>query len=283
MSNIFDEMSNIFDEIVPGHRLTLFFCFKTDQKLSDKIHKTRGIVLKTVKYGDTSLIVSIYTHLFGLQSYMVNGVRTSSKKGNNKVSFFQPATILNMEVYHNSFRQINRIKEYQRAVINDNIFTNVIKNGVALFMVELLSKCLKEPDPNEDLFGFVEDNLLYLNECSSPVMANFPVFFALHLSNFFGFFPGHTTPAGHNDQLFFDMQEGIFTNQLPTHNFYVDHSAALFLEEIAKAMQPSELSEIRANAATRRRILEALENYYMLHVQDFVKLKTLPVLRELML
>ncbi|MFT3936946.1 MAG: recombination protein O N-terminal domain-containing protein [Chitinophagaceae bacterium] len=58
------------------------------------IHHTKGIVLRTVKYGETSVIASIYTELFGLQSYLVNGVRTSSKKGPGKASLFQPGSIL---------------------------------------------------------------------------------------------------------------------------------------------------------------------------------------------
>ena len=94
--------------------------------MADKIHKTRGIVLRSIKYGETSLVVSVYTSVFGLQSYIINGIRTYSKNSSNKAAFFQPATLLNMEVYHNSFKQINRIKEYQLAAINNNIFSHVI-------------------------------------------------------------------------------------------------------------------------------------------------------------
>lgn len=35
-------------------------------KMPDKLHKTKGIVLGTVKYGETSIIVTIFTELFGL-------------------------------------------------------------------------------------------------------------------------------------------------------------------------------------------------------------------------
>ena len=239
--------------------------------------------MRSIKYGDTSLIVSVYTSIFGLQSYIVNGVRASSKKGSNKAAFFQPAVVLDMEVYHNSFKQLNRIKEYQLAAINDNLFTHVIKNGVAQYMVELLSKCLKEPECNEDLFAFMEDSLHHLNHCASAVMANFPVFFTVQLSNFFGFFPRNAHQKILQDaQLVFDLQEGLFTNQLPLHNFYLEQKPALLLAELSYARQPAELAEIRANAELRRKILEALENYYALHIQDFGRLKTLPVLRELM-
>lgn len=44
------------------------------------IYSTKGIVLRTIKYGETSVIASIFTESFGVQSYIVNGVRTSGKK-----------------------------------------------------------------------------------------------------------------------------------------------------------------------------------------------------------
>lgn len=252
--------------------------------MADKIHKTRGIVLRSIKYGETSLVVSVYTSVFGLQSYIINGIRTYSKNSSNKAAFFQPATLLNMEVYHNSFKQINRIKEYQLAAINNNIFSHVIRNGVAQYMVELLSKCLKEPESNQNLFDFMEDSLIHLNACPDEVMANFPVFFTVQLSNFFGFYPRSTYPEVlQNSQLVFDMEEGLFTDQPPLHNYYLQQKPALLLAEILQAQQPAELAEIRATAETRRKILEALENYYALHIQGFGKLKTLPVLKELML
>ena len=74
------------------------------------IHKTKGIVLRTVKYGETSLVVTIYTELFGVQTYMVNAARTTKRTG-NKAAMFQPAAILGLEVYHNDQKAMQRIKE----------------------------------------------------------------------------------------------------------------------------------------------------------------------------
>ena len=79
--------------------------------MPDKVHKTKGIVLRTVKYGETSVIVTIFTELFGIQSYLVNGVRTSTKKGTGKAMLFQPSAILDMIVYHNELKQLQRIKD----------------------------------------------------------------------------------------------------------------------------------------------------------------------------
>src|SRR4029078_10823740 len=102
-------------------------------------------------YGDTSLIVSIFTELFGLQSYLVNGVRASTKKGIGKAAVFQPSAILDMVVYHSELKQLQRIKEYRWEYLYKHILSDVRKNAVALYMVELLTKCLKQPERHPDL------------------------------------------------------------------------------------------------------------------------------------
>src|SRR5947207_15556460 len=152
-----------------------------------KLHKTKGIVLRTVKYGETSVIVTFFTELFGVQAYLVNGVRTSTKKGSGLANLFQPSAILDMIVYHNELKNLNRIKEFKWDYLYQHILSDVKKNAVALFMVELLAKCLKQPENNPDLFHFVEDSFLHLDESGESVTANFPLFFALHLPVFVGF------------------------------------------------------------------------------------------------
>lgn len=250
--------------------------------MADSIHKTKGIVLRTVPFGETSLIVSIYTELFGLQSYMVNRVRTSSRKGGGKLLFFQPATILEMEVYHHPFKRLNRIREYRLAFPQDEVQTHILKNSVAMYMIELLGRSVKEPEANSDLFAFIEDCLQHLNDCSREVMANFPVFFALQLSHFFGFYPDsgqngilNPLPAG------FDIREQMSKTDMLAQTHYLEPQAALVLAEIAKAQHPVELAEIQTNRDTRRKILEFLEGYYNQHLPGFGKLKTLRVLAEI--
>src|SRR5215831_7543790 len=89
-------------------------------------HKTKGIVLRTVKYGETSVIANVYTELFGIQSYIVKGVRQSSKHGATKGNYFQPAAILEMEVYHNELKNLQFIKEYQWSYLYEHVLFNVV-------------------------------------------------------------------------------------------------------------------------------------------------------------
>ncbi|HEY9364735.1 MAG TPA: DNA repair protein RecO [Chitinophagaceae bacterium] len=243
------------------------------------LHKTKGIVLRTVKYGETSVIVSIFTELFGIQSYIVNGVRTTSKKGSSKGSMFQASSMLDMVVYHNEMKNLQRISEYKWGYLYQHIFSDIRKNAVAMFMVELLAKCLKQPEANGDLYDFIEDAFIHLDESSDEVMANFPLFFALHLAVFFGFRIDDNYSSKKN---FLDLIEGNFAETQPVHTFFLADKQAFTTSQLLKIMQPEELKELRLNHSSRRELLQSYENYYALHIQDFGTLKSLPILKEVL-
>jgi DNA repair protein RecO (recombination protein O) len=248
-----------------------------------KLHKTKGIVLRTVKYGETSIIVTIFTELFGIQSYLVNGVRASTKRGAGKANLFQPPAILDLIVYHNDLRNLHRLKEFKWGHLYQHIFSDIKKNAVALFMVELITKCLKQPEANEDLFHFVEDALLHLDISSEMVTANFPLFFALQLAVFFGIPPNPARGRFEEpEKLFFDLKEGNFIREQPRHPHFLEGKPAEVTAELLKVMHPEELEQIHLNHDFRRNLLHAYESYYGFHIQDFGTLKTLPVLKEIL-
>jgi DNA repair protein RecO (recombination protein O) len=243
------------------------------------IHKTKGIVLRSVKYGETSLIVTVFTELFGLQSYIVNGVRTVSKKGSSKAVFFQPSALLDLVVYHNEYKNLQRIKEYKWAYLYQHIFSDVRKNSVGLFMIELLTKSLKQPEANAELFYFMEDALMNLDSANDTVMANFPLFFGLHLAVFFGF---RISDEYSEENNYLDLEEGLFTSVRPQHLNYLDDKGAEVSSFILKAQHPNELEDLKLNQEFRRFLLGSYESYYRLHIPEFGSMRTLPVLREMM-
>lgn len=243
------------------------------------VHKTKGIVLRSVKFGETSVVVTLFTELFGLQAYLVNGVRTTSKKGSTKSAFFQPAAILDLIAYHNEFKNLNRLKEFKWAYLYDHILSDVKKNAVSLFMIELLTKCLKQPETNEELFNFMEDCLHQLDKASAAVTANFPLFFALHLAVFFGF---RISDTFSETKTYLDLQEGKFIPHQPQHPHFLQNREAAIVSHLLKIMQPAELDQVSISREERRRVTQALEEYYTLHIADFGTMRTLPVLREIM-
>ena len=244
-----------------------------------QLHKTKGIVLRNVKYGETSLVVTLYTELFGLQSYLVNGVRAASKKGQSKSGYFQPGALLDLVVYHNELKNLQRIREFRWAVLYQHIFFDVLKNAVALFMVELLQKCLKQPEPNPDLFYFIEDAFLHLDESEGTVLGNYPLFFSLHLAGFFGF---RIQDEWSEDTPVLDLVEGQFVAESPSHRNALEGNYSYLTSLLLRVRRPEELMEIPLGQDTRRQLLQAYQDFYHLHVSDFGQMKTMPVLQAIL-
>src|SRR5580658_7988678 len=116
-------------------------------------HKTKGIVLHTIKYSETSIIAKIYTEKLGLVSYMIKGVRSSKKT--SKASLLQPLTLLDMEVSHRENKQLQYIKEFRRDYVYRSIPFDTIKSTVAIFLLELISKSIREQEQNAEMFEFI--------------------------------------------------------------------------------------------------------------------------------
>ncbi len=244
-----------------------------------QLHKTKGVVLRTVKYGETSLIVTLYTELFGIQSYMVQGVRTTTRKGPGKANLFQPSAQLDLVVYHNELRHLQRIKEFKWAVLYQSIFFDVLKNSVALFMVELLQKCLKQPEPNPELYYFIEDAFLHLDASNGQVLANFSLFFILHLAGFFGF---RIQDDYDEENQWLDLKEGQFVPEHPEHPYVLEGNYSFLTSQLLRVQQPEELIQLPLNQDTRRTLLQAYLSFYALHVPDFGEMKTLAVLQTVL-
>ena len=241
--------------------------------------KTKGIVLRTVKYGETSIITTVYTELFGMQSYIVKGIRQSSKHGTSRSNYFQPAAILEMEVYHNELKNLQFIKEYQWSYLYEHVLFNVVKNAVAMYIIELLQHSLKQPEANPELFYLIQDTLKHLDKGNETLSANLPLYFTLHLSRELGFqLQGEfnkRTPV-------FDLQEGSFVADIPTHFFYITGELAEITSQLNAILFYNDLEKFHLKRKIRRDLLKAYKEYLSLHIEGFGELRSLNVLQEVL-
>jgi DNA repair protein RecO (recombination protein O) len=247
-------------------------------------HKTKGIILRTVKYGETSLIVTILTELFGIQSYIVNGVRSS--KPSAKAAYFQPAAILDLIVYHHPQKNLQRIKEFRWGVVYQHILSEVVKNSVALYMVELLQKCMKQPETQPELYQFCEAAFTELDTADKTITANFALYFSLQFSYFLGFRPQPELPNGEyadlQPNLHFDLQEGAFVLKQPGHPHFAGTEMAQLLAQLLKIMHPNELTGLKLHHTLRRKLLLICQEFYALHVAEFGQMQTLMVMQQVL-
>ena len=234
--------------------------------------------MRTVKYGDTSLIVSMFTELFGVQSYMVNGAR-SSKPRAAKGNLLQPGNILEMVVYHNEIKNLQRIAEYKLGYIYNTVHLNVVKNTVALYIIELLQKCLKQPEQHLDLYYFTENTLQLRDISDMPVVANLPLYFTLKVGEHLGFrLNGHFseyTP-------YLDLQEGTFTDLPPHHTDHLDPQSSELTHRLFQCTEVQHLAAITMNKEKRRKLLYAYLDFFRLHLADFKEMHSPPILHEIL-
>jgi DNA repair protein RecO (recombination protein O) len=237
------------------------------------IRKTRGIVLHTTRYGESSLIVHSYTEQSGRQSFMVKGVRKSRK--DNRSNLFQPLFILDFEVYHKDNREIQLVKEVYRAIPLNTIPYDITKSTQAIFMAEVLFRVVKEEEPNPMLAHYLFSTIQYLDALleSSP---DFHIIFLFQLSRYLGFYPQKRT---REDELFFDLASGRFKPAFSDPDIQLDEPAsALWISCMLSDYQ--QIKNLELNSSQRKRMLDNLVRYYKLHVEGMGEIKSLEVLHD---
>lgn len=231
--------------------------------------KTKAIVLSSVKYQEKSLIVKCFTQSDGLKSYFVPSA-FSGKKSNQKIAYFQPLTILEIEANHKNKGTLEHFKEIRLSSPFYSINTDIYKSTIVIFLSEMLHHSIREEEKNDNLFSFLETALLWLD--THEEMANFHLILLLEITKFLGFYPD----MSESDASFFELTEGVFT---PYHGISClsEHETFLFKKLIGLRFD----SDQKVFAGTERQILlKILLDYYSAHLDGFKKPKSLEVLKE---
>lgn len=239
------------------------------------LHNTRGIVLKITNYSETSLVAQIYTEKFGLQSYLINGVRKA--KPNISRGVLQGLNQLQLIVYHKPTGNLQRIKEIQNQPAYKYIPFNPIKSAILIFINEVLYKILRQQESDERLFEFIcqSISIFDLNE-ENP--ANFHLVFLMQLSRYLGFYPD---TANADTSTYFDLKEGAFTNYRPLHPLYIDEKLTVkFLELLRTNFE--NCHSLSLSATNRRELLQLILQYYTLHVDGMSGIQSHEILEEVL-
>jgi DNA repair protein RecO (recombination protein O) len=237
------------------------------------IEKTRGIVLHQIKYSDSGIVAWLYTRKFGRQSFMVRGIR-NRKSGKHNV-FFQPMSVLDLVIYFKETRGMQTLKEFSVSYIPSDIWFNVKKSSVAIFLGEVLASVLKEETPNEDLFDFLERSVIYFDRCNEGY-ANFHIAFLAGLSSYLGFEPG---PRSSGAGRYFDMLNGVFVSSPPDHGNYANEEISEILAAFFSSSYEN-INRIVLTGSLRNEVLETFVKYYSIHLPGLKRVKSLEVLKE---
>jgi DNA repair protein RecO (recombination protein O) len=227
--------------------------------------KTRAIVLHQIKYGASSLIVTVYSEVYGRMSCMISGI--GSKKSRTSAGLFQPLNQLELDIYYHQNRNIYRIKEVGGIHHYNSLPLNTIKSTIALFLSEVLYLSLREEESNPALFSFLSHAFQFLDTMSKGI-SNFHLWFMLHYSKFLGIHPGY----------YVDVIRSAKTEELKVFNEMPAEAYNLMQTLLSNPQGPPENSDTPADI--RACLLERLIRYYTIHIDGFLRLKSYAVLQE---
>ena len=126
------------------------------------LHKTRGIVLRTTLYSESSVVVQVFTEKFGIQSYIINGVK--KPKAKISINILQPLHLLDLVVYHKATTQIHRVSEAKALPVFRSIPYHLVKNTIIQFLNEVLYKSIRQQQVDEHLFAYLFNAIRWFDE-----------------------------------------------------------------------------------------------------------------------
>ena len=237
--------------------------------------QTRGIILRTVKYAESSIIADVFTEALGLRHYIISGVRTR----NSRISagLMQVMSLVDLVAYEKPGSGLTRLKEIRPALVYSTIPFDVKRSAIGLFMTELAQKTIKETEPNEALFECLYQAFAWL-DAAPKLPINLHLHFALDLACLHGFLPSGEWSS---ETPFFDLQAGEFVPDEPIHQHAITGDISQFWSQLLYSTR-EEASYLTSTLATRKELLRRIIEYYQLHIDYFTGVQSNVILEQVL-
>ena len=236
--------------------------------------KLKGIVLNTVRYSDKHNIVHIYTDGRGLMSFAVPLGKTPAARMRNAA--MMPLSLIDLEAGVRNGRDLSVLREVRRNYPLATLYSDPVKNAIALFISELLAHVIQEPEGNDPLFRYIEQSVRLLEELSGGY-ANFHICFLYHLGAHLGIQPN---VESYRHGYWFDMTDGVFVSAAVRGHMHLQPQEAQVIHLLSR-MTFANMSVFRFNREERNRVLDVIISYYRLHNAAIGTLRSPDILKQL--
>lgn len=236
--------------------------------------KTGAIVLRSIKYGDQTLIVDMLTKEYGRLTFAVR--ISQSPRAKVRRQLFQPSTVIDVEFDYRPRSTMQRMKAAAISRPYISLTSDPYKLAMTMFLCEFLCYATRSEQSNVPLFDYVCAGMEWLDGCRGG-FSNFHIVFMLRLSRLLGFYPNIET---HDSGRFFDLRSGCFVPLRPLHPDFLFPEEADKIAVVMRMDYPT-MRLFAMSHDERNRCVEIILRFYRLHIPDFPEMKSLGVLQEL--
>ena len=232
----------------------------------------RGILIGAVRHNDRTSVARIFTQTHG----MVPFVWFLSKSGRNasRNTLLQPLTHLDFQAEYVPTETLHHLKEAKNALPYQDIPSNPMKSAIALFLSEFLTHALRDEQSNPGLYRFLTESLQWFDAAAEGTYANFHIAFMIGIASHTGICPNADdyTPG-----CVLDMRDGCFSLLLPKHTEFMPADLSYKLHLLMESGY-DQIKDAPLTGQERVAMLNALNNYFRLHIPSFPVLKSIEVL-----
>lgn len=228
---------------------------------------TKGIIFRTVRFKESSLIVDVFTEEKGMHSFFMNSVHNA--KNSRLSALLQVSNMIEFVAYYSDKKDLHRIKEVNPDYIYTSIPNDIKRSAIATFIIELCRHCIKDQTEHRELFHYIKRCMILLDR-QEELDANYHLKFMIRLCSFLGFQPVNNYSEVRNS---FDLMNAEFS-AFDIHNIYgIDIARSSNIHSLLKDEYSSE-NTLKLKYEDRSKLLDILIKYYQLHIENFGELKS---------
>jgi len=130
-----------------------------------------AIVLKAVDFKESSKIVTLFSLKHGKVAVLVRGFKKNKSRYPGVMSY---GSVITAFYYYKQSRSVQTMKEAEMRVSTVKTQSDFTRLAVAMALLELINQVIQEGEPNEELYGFTESFLHWLNKSTESPRNLFP-------------------------------------------------------------------------------------------------------------
>jgi len=249
------------------------------------ITHTSAIVFRSVDYGESSKIVTLFTEEHGKIAVMVHGAKKPKSKFGGLI---EVGNLLDVVYYYKSSRSVQTLSEASFMQKTFNIRTDFAKMAILTSAIELINQLLHEGEVNTPIFKATKQFILWLEETRESPRNIFPYLqirlaelaghgLQLHLNS-----PTEEAASRDAENYYLNVETGLISVQSEaSYSYKLTHNQFKYVR-LALQARSSKLLDIAFGTGELKQLIDHLDRYFKFHIEGYKDRKSDAIFEQML-